>query len=127
MKAANTLTALKSIRAARPDGAPINVILDNLSAHKGADIRRWAKKNKTELCFTPTTRPGRTPSKLTSDRCGSSPSPTCTIPTTPWQTRAPHAYLRRRNADTRHPGVLAAARKERAPWEWRVTTSSSLR
>ncbi len=28
----NTLTALKSIRAARPDGAPIYVILDNLSA-----------------------------------------------------------------------------------------------
>ncbi|GAA3561716.1 IS630 family transposase [Streptomyces osmaniensis] len=51
---ANTLAALKSIRAARPDGAPIYVILDNLSAHKGADTRRWAKKNKVELCFTPT-------------------------------------------------------------------------
>jgi hypothetical protein len=38
--AANTLAALKSIRAARPDGAPIYVVLDNLSAHKGADIRR---------------------------------------------------------------------------------------
>jgi transposase len=43
---ANTLAALKSIRAARPDGAPIYIILDNLSAHTGADIRRWAKKNK---------------------------------------------------------------------------------
>ncbi|GAA2654161.1 hypothetical protein GCM10010307_66100 [Streptomyces vastus] len=42
--ARNTMAALKSIRAARPDGAPIYVILDNLSAHKGADIRRWAKK-----------------------------------------------------------------------------------
>ena len=52
--AANTLAALKLIRAARPDGAPIYVILDNLSAHKGADIRRWARKNKVELCFTPT-------------------------------------------------------------------------
>ncbi len=52
--AVNTLAALKSIRAARPDGAPIYVILDNLSAHKGADIRRWAKKHKVELCFTPT-------------------------------------------------------------------------
>lgn len=31
----HTLTALKSIRAARPDGAPVYVILDNLSA----DIR----------------------------------------------------------------------------------------
>ncbi|PSK61865.1 hypothetical protein B0E53_06237 [Micromonospora sp. MH33] len=37
--AANTLAALKSIRAARPDGAPINVILDNLSAYKGRKIR----------------------------------------------------------------------------------------
>jgi hypothetical protein len=52
--AANTLAALKSIRAARPDGAPIYVILDNLSAHNGAKIRAWAKKNKVELCFTPT-------------------------------------------------------------------------
>ncbi|MFD5796099.1 IS630 family transposase [Streptomyces diastatochromogenes] len=51
---ANTLAALKSIRAARLDGAPIYIILDNLSAHTGADIRRWAKKNKVELCFTPT-------------------------------------------------------------------------
>ena len=54
--AANTLAALKSIRAARPDGAPIYVIMDNLSAHKGADIRRWAKKHKVELCFTPDLR-----------------------------------------------------------------------
>ena len=52
--AGNTLAALKSIRAIRPDGAPIYVVLDNLSAHKGADILRWAKKNKVELCFTPT-------------------------------------------------------------------------
>lgn len=52
--AANTLAALKSIRAARADGAPIYVVPDNLSAHKGADIRRWAKKNNVELCFTPT-------------------------------------------------------------------------
>lgn len=58
--AANTPAALKSIRAAWPDSAPIYVILDNLSAHKGSGIRRWAKrtrstkKNKVELCFTPT-------------------------------------------------------------------------
>lgn len=52
--AASTLAALKSIRAVRPDGAPIDVILDNLSAHKGTDIRRWAKRNKVKLCFTPT-------------------------------------------------------------------------
>lgn len=50
---ANTLAALKSIRGARPDGAPIHIILDKLSSHTGADIHRWAKKNKVELCFTP--------------------------------------------------------------------------
>ncbi|GFE27409.1 hypothetical protein Sliba_78620 [Streptomyces nigrescens] len=52
--AVKTLAALKSVLAARPDGAPIYVIMDNLSAHKGADIWRWAMKRKVELCFTPT-------------------------------------------------------------------------
>ena len=50
----HTLAALRSIRAARPDGAPIYVILDNLSANKTPAIRAWAKPNKVELCFTPT-------------------------------------------------------------------------
>ena len=52
--ALNTLAALRSIRAARPDGEPIYVILDNLSAHKGPTIRKWAQRNRVELCFTPT-------------------------------------------------------------------------
>lgn len=43
---ANTLAALKPVGAARPDGAPVYVILDNVSAHTGADIGRWAKKGK---------------------------------------------------------------------------------
>ncbi|GGY16730.1 hypothetical protein GCM10010299_22110 [Streptomyces tanashiensis] len=66
--AANTLAALQSIRAARPDGAPIYVILDNLSAHKGTDIRRWATKHKVELCSPRPTPLGPTPSRPTSDR-----------------------------------------------------------
>jgi hypothetical protein len=52
--AVNSLAALKSIRAARSDGAPIYVVMDNLSAHKGTKIRSWARKNRVELCFTPT-------------------------------------------------------------------------
>jgi hypothetical protein len=36
----HTLAALRSIRAARPDGAPIYVILDNLSANRGLCIRK---------------------------------------------------------------------------------------
>jgi transposase len=51
--AANTLAALKSIRAAHPDGAPIYIILDNLSVHRDAKIRTWAAHNRVELCFTP--------------------------------------------------------------------------
>jgi hypothetical protein len=35
----HSLAALKSIRAARPDGAPIYVIMDNLSANKTPKIR----------------------------------------------------------------------------------------
>jgi DDE superfamily endonuclease len=50
--AAHSLAALQSTRAARPDSAPIYDILDNLSAHKGDTIRRWAKKNRIELCFS---------------------------------------------------------------------------
>lgn len=51
---ANSLAMLNSIRAARPDGAPVYVIMDNLSVHKGVKIRQWARKNKVEGCFTPT-------------------------------------------------------------------------
>lgn len=50
----HTWAALKTIRAARPDGAPFYVILDNLSAHLNWRIRRWAARNKVKLCFTAT-------------------------------------------------------------------------
>ena len=51
--AANTLAALKTIRARRPDGGWVYVILDNLSAHNRTDIAKWAKRNKVELCCHP--------------------------------------------------------------------------
>lgn len=112
--AANTLAALKSIRATRPDGAPIYAILDNLSAHKGADIRRWAKKNKVDSCFTPTYASWANPIEahfgpLRQFTIANSNHPNHTV-----QTRALHAYLRWRNANARHRAVLAAGRKERA-------------
>ncbi|MEV1083432.1 IS630 family transposase [Streptomyces sp. NPDC050211] len=112
--AVNTLAALKSIRAARPDGAPIYVILDNLSAHKGSDIRRWARKHKVELCFTPTYASWANPIEahfgpLRQFTIANSHHPNHTV-----QTRALHAYLRWRNANTRHRDVLAAERQERA-------------
>ncbi|TCO41080.1 transposase [Actinocrispum wychmicini] len=112
--AANTLAGLTSIRAARPDDAPIYVILDNLSAHKGADIRRWAKKRKVELCFTPTYASWANPIEahfgpLRQFTIAHSHHPNHTV-----QTRALHAYLRWRNANARHRDVLAAERRERA-------------
>ncbi len=49
----HTLAALKSVRAARPGGYRLFVILDNLSANKTPAIRRWAGRANVELCFTP--------------------------------------------------------------------------
>ena len=98
--AANTLAALKTIRARRPDGG-WHVILDNLSAHKGTDIARWAKRNNVELCFT---RPTAHASKRTSGRCASSCS------TTPGSARPP-AW---RNANKRSPELLDGAGRAKA-------------
>ncbi|MER7930736.1 IS630 family transposase [Streptomyces sp. NPDC096057] len=112
--AANTLAALTPIRAARPEGAPIYVILDNLSAHIGADIRRWAGKNEGELCFTPTYASWANPIEahfgpLRQFTIANSHHSNHTV-----QTRALHAYLRWRDANARHRDVLAAEHKERA-------------
>jgi hypothetical protein len=90
------------------------VILDNLSAPKGADIRRWANRNKVELCFTPTYASWANPIEahvgpLRQFTIANSHHPDHTV-----QTRALHAYLGWRNANTRHRDALAAERKERA-------------
>ena len=110
----HTLAALKSIRAARPDGAPIYVILDNLSANKTPAIRAWAKRNKVELCFTPTNASWANPIEaqfgpLRSFVIGNSNHPNHTV-----LARDLQDYLRWRNANARHPDVLAAQRRERA-------------
>ncbi|PWU62386.1 IS630 family transposase [Micromonospora globispora] len=112
--AANTLAALKSIRAARPDGAPIYIILDNLSAHKGFVIRQWAARNKVELCFTPTYASWANPIEahfgpLRTFVIAGSDHPNHTV-----LARGLHAYLRWRNANARHPDVLTAQRRHRA-------------
>jgi transposase len=110
----NTLAALKSIRATRPDGAPIYVILDNLSAHKGVAIRQWTARNKVELCFTPTYASWANPIEA-----HFGPLRTFVIAGSDHQSHAAlgrhlHHYLRWRNANARHPDVLAAQRRERA-------------
>ncbi|MGW3435498.1 IS630 family transposase [Streptomyces melanosporofaciens] len=111
---ANTMAALKSIRAPRPDGAPVYIILDNLSAHTGADIRRWAKKNKVELCFTPAYASWANPIEAHFDPLRQFTLANSHHRSHPTQTQALHRYLCWRNANARHADVLAAQRKERA-------------
>ncbi|MEV5768165.1 IS630 family transposase [Micromonospora sp. NPDC052213] len=112
--AANTLAALKSIRAARPNGAPIYMILDNLSAHKGAKIRAWAARNKVELCFTPTCASWANPIEAQFGPLRTFVIAGSHHPNHPALARKLQAYLRWRNANARHPDVLAAQRRERA-------------
>jgi transposase len=112
--AANTLAALRSIRARRPDGQPIYVILDNLSAHKGKTIRAWSERNRVELCFTPTYSSWANPIEahfgpLREFVLNNSNHPNHVV-----LTRRLHAHLRWRNANTRAPEILAAQRRERA-------------
>ena len=112
--AANTLAALKSIRARHSDGEWIYVILDNLSAHKGRAVRQWARGNRVELCFTPTYSSWANPIEahfgpLREFVLNNSQHPNHTV-----LTRRLHAYLRWRNANARDPDLLAAQRRQRA-------------
>ena len=112
--AANTLKALRSIRARRLDGEPIWVILDNLSAHKGDTIRRWAIRNRVELCFTPTYSSWANPIEahfgpLREFVLNNSNHPNHVV-----LTRRLHAHLQWRNTHGSHPELLLAQRRERA-------------
>lgn len=105
----NTLAALRPIRAARPDGAPVYVILDNPCAHNGKKILRWAKNNHNgHLCFTPTNTSSADPIEahvglLRQFTLANSNHPDHTV-----RTRGLRRCLRWRNASERHPGVLSA-------------------
>jgi transposase len=110
----HTLAALKSIRAARPDGYRLFVILDNLSANKTPAIRRWAERANVELCLTPTNASWANPIEaqfgpVRNFVMGCSDYPSHTV-----LARKLQGYLRWRNAHARHPDVLAAQRRERA-------------
>jgi transposase len=110
----HTLAALKSIRAARPGGYRLFVIMDNLSANKTPAIRRWARRENVELCFTPTSASWANPVEtqfgpLRTFVMGGSDHTSHTV-----LARKLQAYLRWRNANARHPDILAAQRRERA-------------
>jgi hypothetical protein len=90
------------------------VICDNLSANKTPAIRAWARKNNVELCLTPTSASWANPIEaqfgpLRTFVMAGSDHPNHVV-----LARKLHAYLRWRNANARHPEILAAQRRERA-------------
>lgn len=92
---ANSLAALKSIRAARPDGAPIYVILDNRCFT--STYASWPTQSRPASA-TAAVQPRQLPP---SEPRGADPGP------------APLPALAC-NAKARHPDVLAAQRRELA-------------
>ena len=110
----HTLAALKSIRAARPGGYRLFVILDNLAANKTPAIRRWARRENVELCLTPTNASWANPIEAHFGPLRTFVMGNSDHPNHPALARRLQAYLRWRNAHARHPDVLAAQRRERA-------------
>jgi transposase len=110
----HTLTALKSIRATRPDRAPIYVIQDNLAANKTPKIRVWAKRNNVELCLTPTNASWANPIEAQFGPLRTFTMANSNYPNHTVLARQMQQYLRWRNANARHPDVLTAQRRERA-------------
>lgn len=110
----HTLAALKSIRAARPDGAPIYVIMDNLSANTTPAVRAWAARNKVELCLTPTYSSWANPIEAQFGPLRTFTMANSNYPNHTVLARDLQAHLRWRNANARHPDLLAAQRRERA-------------
>ena len=79
---AHTLAALKSVRAARPEGAPIYIVLDNLSCNTTA--ARHGQQRTRSSCARPRRTPaGPTRSRRSSGPCERSRWPTPTTPATP--------------------------------------------
>ncbi|HEV7580855.1 MAG TPA: IS630 family transposase [Mycobacterium sp.] len=110
----HSLAAFQSIRATRPDGAPIYIICDNLSANTTPAIRAWAARNNVELCLTPTSASWANPIEAQFGPLRSFTMANSNYPNHTVLAREMQAYLRWRNANARHPDVLAAQRRERA-------------
>jgi hypothetical protein len=90
------------------------VITDNLSANKTPEIRAWAGANNVELCLTPTYASWANPIEAQFGPLRSFVMGASNHPNHPALARRLQAYLRWRNANARHPDVLAAQRRERA-------------
>jgi hypothetical protein len=88
--------------------------LDNLSANKTPAIRRWAAAANAELCFTPTNASWANPIEAQFGPLRTFVMGGSDHPSHPALARKLQNYLTWRNANARHPDVLAAARRERA-------------
>jgi hypothetical protein len=90
------------------------VILDNLSANKTSAIGAWAARHKVRPCFTPVNASWANPIEaqfgpLRTFALSGSDHPNHAV-----LARRLQDYLAWRNANARHPDVLAAQRRERA-------------
>jgi transposase len=110
----HTLAALQSIRARQPGGYRLFVILDNLSANKTPAIRAWAERANVELCFTPVNASWANPIEAQFGPIRTFVMGGSDHPSHPVLARKLQDYLAWRNANARHPDVLAAQRRERA-------------
>jgi hypothetical protein len=108
----NSLAAIASCRVARPDGEMIDLILDNLPAHKFQKIRAWCENQRSASRRPIPHGPPR--SSVTSDRCAASCSRTPTAPTITYLPAASTPTWPGRNANARDPEILALERKRRA-------------
>ena len=110
----NTLRALRSIRATRPDGEAIYVILDNLGSHGGTMIETWCRKNNVERCFTPTYGSWANPIEAHFGPLKEFVLNNSDHRNHAALSKALHKYLRWRNENPRDPKVLKAERRQRA-------------
>lgn len=108
------LRALQSMRALRPDGELIYVILDNLSVHKTPKIKKWCAANNVELCLTPTSTSWANPIESHFGPLREFVMANSYHRNHRALSRALHAHCRWRNENARDPGLLEAERRERA-------------
>lgn len=112
--ARSALAALRSCRKQRPDGDRIYVILDNLNSHRGKKLVAWCEANNVELCFTPTYGSWANPIEAHFGPLREFVLNNSSHKNHVALSRALHAYLRWRNANTKDPKVLELERKKRA-------------
>ena len=89
-------------------------ILLERGANKTPAIRRWARRENVDLCLTPANASWANPIEAHFCPLRTFVMGTSDHPNHPALARRLQAYLRWRNAHARHPGVLAAQRRERA-------------